>query len=97
MFLQSQVLIYTNNINEYVYLYTFLYPHFIEPLRHKSTEEQEVLLQKPLTTRVFKDLVKEVLSSGLFMHLKSKSDIDHQIDQADEKEFNDRVRTGQMS
>ena len=56
-----------------------------------------MLLQKPLTTRVFKDLVKEVLSSGLFMHLKSKSDIDHQIDQADEKEFNDRVKTGQMS
>lgn len=80
-----------------MYLYTFLYPHFIEPLKGKTVEEQEELLQKPLTNRAFKDLVKEVLSSGLFMHLKSKSDIDHQIEQADEKEFNDRVRTGQMA
>lgn len=37
------------------------------------------------------EIVKEVLTSGLFMHLKAKSDIEHQIEAADEKQFNDRV------
>ena len=95
--LQNQINLYTSNINEYVYLYNFLYPHYIEPLTNATLEKQQELLEKPLLNKAFKDLVKEVLTSSLFMHLKSKSDIEHAIEEADEKDFNERVKTGQAA
>ena len=39
-FLQAQVYIYTNNINEYVYLYQFLYPLYTEPIKDLAIEEK---------------------------------------------------------
>ena len=85
--LQTQVSQYTTNITEYVYLFQFLFPHYIEPIRHLTLEERQVRLQKPLSNKDFLSLLKMVCGSCMFMHLKSKDDIQMELEAKDDKDF----------
>lgn len=95
-FLQAQVYIYTNNINEYVYLYQFLYPLYTEPIKDLSIEEKLKKLSAPLVSKSFKSVVKEVCDTCTFMHLKSIEDISIDLQLKDEKNFQAKVTEGRI-
>jgi hypothetical protein len=94
--LQTQVSQYTTNITEYVYLFQFLYPHYIEPLKHLSVEERHIRMQKPLSNKDFTFLMQQVCGSCMFMHLKNKSDIQTDLDAKEDKDFQKKVGEGRM-
>ena len=95
-FLQSQVYIYTNNINEYVYLYLFLYPLYTEPIKDLSIEEKLIKVSGPLVSKSFKTVVKEVCDTCTFMHLRGIEDISVDLQLKEEKKFQEKVAEGRM-
>lgn len=54
--LHKDISSFTTNINEYIYYYSFLYPHFIEPTNDLHGAELNERLKKPLVNKKFKDL-----------------------------------------
>ena len=75
---------YTNNIDEYAYYFSFLYPLYVQPLVEATSDEhRETLLKKPLSNKKFLNSSKEVLSS-LFMHLTSFEEIEKEAKLEDE-------------
>ena len=55
MLLKKEISGYTTNISEYFYVFSFLYEHYIEPLKAAETVEQlDIVLSKPLVTKQFK-------------------------------------------
>jgi hypothetical protein len=78
-FLQPDIKGYTCNINEYEYLYTFLYEYYIEPLKDLSGAELQSKLKTPFISKAFKSLLGQVKSSALFMHLTSRDDLSNQM------------------
>jgi hypothetical protein len=85
--LHKEVSYYTNNINEYVYFYSFLYPHYIEPVKHLTGDELKDKLMRPLSSKSFLGFMKEVSDQGLFMHLSDKEDISTDIQMKEDEQF----------
>ena len=75
-FLRKEISGYTSNINEYIYVFGFLYEHYIEPLKELNTvEELEKRLKAPLVSNKFKQKLAIVQGSGLFMHLTNLEEV----------------------
>lgn len=83
---------YTTNVNEYVYFFTFLYDHYIQPLKGLYGFELEERLKRPLVGREFKTIITMLQSAGLYMHVTSLEEIKQQLKEEEEENFVDRVR-----
>ena len=78
-----------------MYLYSFLYPYYIDPLKNCKTEDDlHATLQKPLANKEFKNLIKQVTKSGIFMHLQARDDIETEIEVTVDEEFQKKVQEG---
>ena len=98
MLLKKEISGYTTNINEYIYVFSFLYEHYIEPLKEINTvEELENRLKKPLVDKAFKQKLAIVQGSGLFMHLTNLDEVQTEMKAEDEKQFYEKVSLSQMA
>lgn len=57
LLLIKEVKNYATNVNEYIYFFTFLYDHYIAPIKGLSGEELEDRLKKPLVGKEFKLMI----------------------------------------
>lgn len=91
---------YTNNINEYVYIFRFLYPQYVEKLYKKREDGVlEDLAKDGATVALFdKDfkLAMRQIQSSLYMHMNSKEDVDREVQQQKDADLTDRIQKAQQ-
>jgi len=84
LLLIKEVKNYATNVNEYIYFFTFLYDHYIQPLKGLTGSDLEERLKKPLVGSHFKNMISMLQSAGLYMHVTSLDEIKQQLDEEKE-------------
>lgn len=88
---------YTSNLNEYKYIYLFLYPEYAKPLCNKKEQEVAILLANQYKLVMFMKPLMEQVISQMFMHSTSKEDLQQELKQYKEDKFVDKVQQKQQA